>query len=235
MTDFHSHILPGVDDGSQSVEDSIQMLRLSWQQGITHIFLTPHFYPTQESPHSFWERRTRAVERLGERAVYEKEIPQYYIGSETAYFDGISQTEELDLLKVEKTNFLLLEMPFCDWSERVYHELWNLQHLRNITVVVAHIERYIKLQENNRFWELLSETGVLVQLNAEFLISRFTRRKAIEWIKKGRIDCLGSDCHDLQRRPPNVGTAIQILQSHCGLIDILKRNEMPPSTLEISK
>ena len=60
IIDFHSHILPGIDDGSESVEQSIAMLRMEAEQGITHVVATPHFYPRHDTPQRFLQRRKDA-------------------------------------------------------------------------------------------------------------------------------------------------------------------------------
>ena len=67
MIDFHSHILPGIDDGSKSVEMSIKMLRREAQQGISRVVATPHFYPQTDNPERFLRRRAEA-----ERILFEK-------------------------------------------------------------------------------------------------------------------------------------------------------------------
>ena len=64
MLDIHSHILPGMDDGSASPEETAELLDLMWQQGITTVVATPHFYPMQEAPDSFLSRRQAAVEQM---------------------------------------------------------------------------------------------------------------------------------------------------------------------------
>ena len=64
LTDFHSHILPGVDDGSTSVEESIAMLRMLSRQGVSHVVATPHFYPNYDDPEQFLRRRKDVYEDL---------------------------------------------------------------------------------------------------------------------------------------------------------------------------
>jgi len=64
LVDFHSHILPGVDDGSASIEESLKMLQAEAGQGITHVVATPHFYPRYDDPERFLERRNAASEAL---------------------------------------------------------------------------------------------------------------------------------------------------------------------------
>ena len=67
--DFHSHILPSIDDGSRSVEESIGMLRAMAKQGITHVVATPHFYPQHDTPERFLKRRAEAEAALREAMV----------------------------------------------------------------------------------------------------------------------------------------------------------------------
>ena len=67
VTDFHTHVLPGMDDGSASLSESIAMLREAFQQGITHVVATPHFYPQKDSPEEFLRRRQVAEDRLREQ------------------------------------------------------------------------------------------------------------------------------------------------------------------------
>ena len=66
LIDFHSHILPCVDDGSKDVAMSLQMLRQQWQQGVGHVVLTPHFYPEHDSPEHFLSARAEAFRSLQE-------------------------------------------------------------------------------------------------------------------------------------------------------------------------
>ena len=69
LVDFHSHILPGIDDGSKSLEMSIEMLRLEAEQGIGHVVATPHFYPQYDTPERFLERRAAAQNALREELL----------------------------------------------------------------------------------------------------------------------------------------------------------------------
>ena len=88
--DFHSHILPCVDDGSHSVEESLQMLRMEAEQGVTHVVLTPHFYAKHDSPERFLQRRAAAWETLQAAMAGEEGLPQITLCAEVYYFPGIS-------------------------------------------------------------------------------------------------------------------------------------------------
>ena len=88
MTDFHTHILPGVDDGSRSVEMSVQMLESMAKQGITRVVATPHFYAQVDSPKAFLERRTAAVSELQAAMEGVPKLPKLSVGAEVHFFTG---------------------------------------------------------------------------------------------------------------------------------------------------
>ena len=110
MIDFHSHILPSIDDGSKDVEMSLQMVALLQKQGVDTVCATSHFYATQRSPERFLQRRAEAYEAL--RAALPEDAPAIRLGAEVLYFPGISHMAALPQLCLEGTKLLLLEMPF---------------------------------------------------------------------------------------------------------------------------
>lgn len=110
MIDFHSHILPGMDDGSQTVEESLTLLEMLRAQGVDTVAATPHFYARENSPEVFLRRRREAWERLNARLT--PGGPQVLLGAEVRYYRGISRLEELHRLCLSGTHVLLLEMPF---------------------------------------------------------------------------------------------------------------------------
>ena len=142
MIDFHSHILPGVDDGSKNVETSLEMLRQSAAQGVTDICLTPHFYAEQNTPEKFLEKRTRAAEELFSHL--ESGLPRIHLGAEVKYFEGICQCEDLELLKLQGTDIILIEMPFMNWTDRIWRDIEEISSYPNTKVMLAHLERYLQ-------------------------------------------------------------------------------------------
>lgn len=204
MVDLHSHILPGIDDGSRSVEESLQMLQVSAEQDITCMAATPHFYPNENDIEHFLERRAIAAERL--RNVWRAGLPCLLLGAEIYYFAGMDRVSELTKLQIGKTGLLLVEMPFAPWSRRMVEDVVMLNARPQITVVLAHIERYLPFR-NAKWLEELRGQGVLMQSNAEFFLYWRTRRKALRMLRRGEIDFLGSDCHNMTTRPPQLGAA----------------------------
>ncbi len=217
MIDFHAHILPGIDDGSSSIEESIRMLRLSYRQGVEKIVATPHFYASKESPSHFLKRRNEAWSRLSE-ALSEgmTDVPQIYLGAEVYYYTGISHTEDLQSLCVENTNVLLLEMPFHKWDDRMINEVISLAQDTDLTILLAHIDRYLSWQSNDT-WDTLVENGVLFQVNASaFLDGWRLRRRVCRLLQDGRIEVLGSDCHNMTNRKTNLDEAFAMIQDKFG-------------------
>jgi protein-tyrosine phosphatase len=212
MIDFHSHILPLVDDGSQSISESAELLALLAGQNVDTVFATPHFYATDDTPDAFFERRKSAYQLLRSNHIG---APEVLLGAEVAYFPGVSRMSALCEMRLERTKLLLLEMPIIKWSDYVVSELLELASSREIKPVLAHIERYIDYQHKSVVEKLL-DSGILMQANASVFINPKTRRKALKMLKHGKVHFIGSDCHNLTVRPPKIGTAFEIIKKELG-------------------
>ena len=211
MVDFHTHVLPQMDDGSQSVQESMQMLHVSALQGVTTLIATPHFYARENDICTFLKRRSRAVSQL--ISAWTETRPRLLLGAEVHYFEGISQANDLICLRIENSELLLLEMPFDQWEDWMVREVIALNAYKGVTVVLAHIERYFQFQNSPAINRLLA-SGVLMQANAAFLLQRNTRKKALQMLENGQIHCLGSDCHNMTLRPPCLLQAIEFLRQN---------------------
>ncbi len=209
MIDFHSHVLPGLDDGSRDEEESLAMLRASGEQGIGCVAATPHFYPWEQSPEEFLAARGAAAERLANCCP--PGLPRVLLGAEVHYFEGMAQVGELEELCLEGTRLLLLEMPFAPWTERMVKEAASLHTQRGFQVLLAHVERYLAFQ-GKAVWEDLLAEGVLMQSNASFFLDWRTRGRARRMLREGRVHLLGSDCHNMETRPPLLGSALEKLR-----------------------
>ena len=214
VIDFHSHVLPGIDDGSQDVHTSLEMLRLSAQQGVDIMVATPHFYAWRDRVERFLQRRQKAWETLSPNLT--PELPRVLIGAEVAFFPGISTADQVSQLTLQGTNVLLLEMPFQPWTQSNLAEVRSLLKDRGLHVVIAHLERYLPLPGNKKLVEELLELPVTVQLNAEDLLDWRRRGKLIRMFRKGQAHLLGSDSHGVSHRPPNLGPGREILRKKLG-------------------
>jgi protein-tyrosine phosphatase len=215
MIDFHSHILPGIDDGSKNTETSIAMLKTARAQGVQVQIATPHFYAHRDRVEAFLERRARAYEQV--MGSYSEEMPRILLGAEVAYFDGISRAEEIRKLTIEESNLLLLEMPFETWTEHVIKEVRTLIYERGFKVIIAHIERYLRFQGNKKMIEELLKLPVIIQINAEPLTDWRQRRAILKMFKAGKAHLLGSDCHGMRHRPPNLSAGRAVIQRKLGI------------------
>ena len=138
--DYHAHVLPGCDHGSDGVETSRKQLAMAAAAGIRTVCATPHFYPHKESIPSFLQRRAESAQLLRESLT--AEAPQLRLGAEVLICDGMERLDELPQLCCEGTDELLLEMPFYQWPEPVWETLYRLLERRDIRIVLAHADRY---------------------------------------------------------------------------------------------
>ena len=214
MTDFHSHILPEMDDGSRSVEESILMIKALTEQGIDRIVATPHFYANDESVKDFLDRRQKAYDELMNACP--PGMPTIIQGAEVRYYEGISRLSDLKALCVQGTNLLLLEMPFVKWTEYTLRELVDISSNGKVTLVLAHIDRYLKFQKTD-VWCRLADSGILMQLNSSYVNDFFTCHKAIKLFEKGIVHFLGSDCHNMNDRAPDIGKAFSTVEKKLGI------------------
>ena len=213
MIDFHSHFLPCIDDGSKSIEESLEMLRLSSLQGVTKIIATPHFYASLHTPQEWFKKRDKAFKSL---APYLTDaMPEIKLGAEVHYYEGMAQSQILSQLCIENTSLILVEMPHEYWTSRMKSVIIDMSASSGITVALAHIERYLSIQPAD-VWNEFKANGILLQTNAEFFIHRRTRRKALRMLKNGSIDLLASDCHNTADRPPCLREAAEIIAKSLG-------------------
>lgn len=214
MIDWHNHILPKMDDGSRNVAESIAMLGMHTSQGVGTVIATPHFYANDESVDAFLKRRRASYENL--LVQLPPDAPAILLGAEVKYYPGISRLADLKRLRIEGSQLLLLEMPMSTWTESMIRELIELSGKGGLRIVLAHIERYLNLQSRD-VWDRLRESGILMQTNASFFIALSTRRRAMALLREGNIHFLGSDCHNVTSRPPQIGKAFEVIQKKLGV------------------
>ena len=213
MVDLHTHILPGMDDGAQTIEESLAMLCEQARQGVQAVALTPHFYSRQESVSEFLERRNAAWTQLL-RATQEKHLPSLILGAEVAWSSQMSQWDNLEELCYQGTKMLLVELPVAPWTNSMFQELYSLENRRGIMPMIAHLDRYYHCQ-NPKDIDRLLEMGYPIQVSADALSSFFMRKKALELLDLYE-GILISDCHNMSDRKPNLGTALKIAEKKRG-------------------
>ena len=211
--DLHSHILPQLDDGSDSVEMSLAMLYQMAEQGVDVVCATSHYYAKHSSIPAFCERRAEALERLS--AVLTEDLPWVLPAAEVAYFPRMEE-QDLTPLCIQGTRTLMLEMPFADWTGLQLETVEALVLDCRYDVVLVHPERFCFSKSNRHKLEKLAELPIGLQVNAGSLLRWGTRRLALDLLQMAQYPLLGSDCHNLTSRPPNLKEGRKVVMQKLG-------------------
>ena len=187
FTDYHSHILPEIDDGSKSAEESVQMLEKLSEQGL------------EESVESFIKKRKSAYEKLCRKNIPVKEI---HLGAEILMESGISECDGIEKLAIEGTNLILLEPPYYDCPKNLTDEIYSISYDYKLKPIIAHIHRYIGLYEKSEIEELLKIDAVF-QINNQAFRNFREKHFVKSLIKEGYPLVFGSDCHNMTSRIPD--------------------------------
>ena len=218
VIDFHSHILPGIDDGSPDLECTEGMLREEIRQGVHIVCATPHFYASHVSVHDFLARREKAFEKTRQMCAEKGiELP-VYCGAEVYYFPGMGDADKLRELTLAGSDVLLLEMPFAQWNENVYNDVRKIIYKQRLKVVLAHLERYVEFQKSKTVWTDILNLPVTVQLNAGCVEDRKKKKFAQKVLQSDLPTVLGSDCHNLTGRRPNLAMGRETLAKKAGAV-----------------
>lgn len=205
--DLHCHLLPGIDDGCSSVEESIACLQMEKEQGCFGVICTPHYY-NKESILEFYNRRLESYKTLMtaiEEGCYD--LPGIVLGAEVYYHNGLIHDPYLKYLTLGTSNYILLEMPFKNWNPRILRDVQAMISVNGLIPVIAHLERYLDLVEPQYIDELLS-MDVVVQMNAGFIIKN--TKKAFKRIDNDLVQVISSDAHNMSNRLVNMEEAINL-------------------------
>lgn len=201
--DLHNHSMCGVDDGAQSLEDSLAMLRMAYEDGVRTIVLTPHAH----------YRRGRATpeEIRMKTALLQEQIREscpellLYPGNELYYDSNMPDKIEYgEVCRLADSNYVLVEFsPGVDYSflKNGFHEILCL----GVMPVLAHVERYSCLQEKKGRIEELWEMGVYFQANVAGVLGETDGREKKflkRLLQKGYLTFIASDAHDTKERAP---------------------------------
>lgn len=192
VIDFHSHILPRADHGSDSVETSCRQVALQLGSGTDVVVATPHFYPHRENADAFLTRRARTAKKLCE-ALPPEQAARIRVGAEVLICPGIAEMEGLELLTVAGTDVILLELPFTTIGEALVESVLEVRE-RGLVPVLAHIDRYPPEPI-----EALLRQGIMAQLNASAFAGLFGGRRYMPHVTNGSVVALGSDLHGANR------------------------------------
>ena len=166
-TEYHCHILPGIDDGASDAETSLEMIETLKEQGIERIIATPHFYAHREaSVESFLRKRQAAFDEIKDRAA----IKNIVLGAEVAIEHGISEVPGIEKLAVEGTKMILLELPYRAYEKWMAEEIYNIHAEYKLKIMLAHVHRYLRYYNKDEM-ELILSTKSVMQINNEAFTS----------------------------------------------------------------
>ena len=231
LIDFHSHILPGIDDGSRSTAQSLDMMKLELDQGIGRIVATPHFYADRISVDKFLSRRQQAYEKV--MAAMDEQAPGFYLGEEVYNFGGIGKAEMLPKLCMGDTDTILLEMPFCQWTKDMLENVEQILDKQKLHIILAHIERYYDYQKKKDIWNAIFDLPITAQINAGSFLNWKKRGRCMKFLKEDWDVLLGSDCHNTETRVPNLAQGREVIAKKLGQARLDEIDELGERILSI--
>jgi len=228
--DVHTHLLPGVDDGSSCMEETMIMIKIAWEQGIQTMIATPHYAVGRENiPVDELRRIKDMVEE--EAKKLDKNI-RIYLGNEIFYSDSIiEKLNSKQALTLADSQFVLVEFSYEEAYSEIYRGLLRLVNSGYIPIL-AHVERYFVLYKREDWIGELIKMGCYMQMNGNSLIGGRMNARVnynLKLLNNGMVHFLGSDCHDFRVRIPNIKRAVDILLKKSDtqtVIQILYENPM---------
>ncbi len=207
FTDFHTHILPGMDDGARDVKMSVEMLCRLKQQGVDRVCLTPHYINHREPVKDFLARREESLNVLTEEIKAQNlwdKVPELIPGAEVAWESPLEEEDDIALLCYKDTDMLLLELPFERPDQRTFSVIENIAFKYNVKPVIAHLDRYVKFMDWDQLVRVINLPGAVLQFNY-CSVGFFKCGRLIKRLREERVPVVfGSDCHNLTTRPPKI-------------------------------
>lgn len=212
IIDIHTHILPGIDDGSQSMDESIQMLRIAEREGITDMIATPHYKGGRHNA------SPQTVQRLlGELKGHAEELGIHvsiHLGNEILYFSEVEDAlDEKHIFTMNDSDFVLVEFHPGDRYGYIRNALDHVQSI-GYTPILAHAERYTCMLKDKDAIRQIRDMGVRIQVNAAsvegalgWMVKHFTH----EILRKHLVDYIGTDAHSSDKRAPELQKCAKIL------------------------
>ncbi|BCN32286.1 CpsB/CapC family capsule biosynthesis tyrosine phosphatase [Anaeromicropila herbilytica] len=210
--DIHSHILPGVDDGASSMEETIEMLKIAYSEGVRTLVATPHNHPDMKYDNQRVQDTYEAVKEEAKKLYDDLEL---ILGNEIYYHDDVvSELKSSNALTLGDTSYVLVEFDIMIEFSKMYKAIRRLIEAR-YRPIIAHVERYECLYKQYVRAQELVELGACIQMNSSSIIGGIFDARATycrTLIEKKLVHFLGSDCHNLTTRPPQMERSIRVLR-----------------------
>ena len=197
MTDIHSHILFDVDDGSRTIEESIELLKRLHEIGFKNVILTPHYIEGREYSCENKEKKKK-LEQIKKELVKQKLDINICLGNEIFINDNIYELIKNGVIHtLNNTRYILVELPFHNQIVNLEDIIYELK-IKGLKPIIAHPERYTYFQKNYKEIDRLREEGFLFQGNYASILGYYGKdsQKLLKYmLKKQYIDYLGTDIH----------------------------------------
>ncbi len=214
MVDIHSHILPGLDDGAKTIEDSVAMLKLAAESGTTDIVATPHSDMHYQFQPELIEEKIKALQELAGKSIRIHRGCDFHL-----HFDNIQDClAHPTKYTINHKNYLLVEFSdqlIAPTSGEIFNRLINV----GITPVVTHPERNILLSKKMDLLAQWIQGGAMVQVTAQSFLGRFGKQVISTseiLMEKGMVHFIASDAHDTEYRPPILADAYKHIEHKYG-------------------
>lgn len=201
MTDIHSHILFGVDDGSSSIEESIELLKKMSSVGFNKVILTPHYIESSDYT-------AENKEKLEKLEILKKEVKKnnidikIYLGNEIFINkELVNYIEDNKIYSLNNSKYILVELPFHNQILNIEDIMYEIKY-KGYIPIIAHPERYTYFQEDYTLVENLKNEGILFQSNYSSILGYFgksAQKLMKKMLKDKYIDYLGTDIHHIQK------------------------------------
>ena len=217
FVDIHCHILPGVDDGSQSPEETKAMLEKAWDEGIQIMVATPHYHKQRGKNDIDLIKKQLLLTRKLAKEVHPK--MQICLGMEIYYGEDVPELLKTGkAVSIRKSRYILVEFSPGDDFQYILNAVRKLQ-MSGHTVIIAHIERYNCLRDDISNVEYLREMGAYLQVNAGSITGSYGRsvKKFLrEVLKAHLVQLVGTDAHGPEKRSPKMQEAYKEVVKRCG-------------------
>ena len=232
MIDIHTHILPEIDDGAESLDDAYEMALMAVRSGVKALVATPHSNQSVDFPDNELQKQKKAFAEF-KQILHQEKVPlKLYRGMEIwSSVDMVEKIKLGKLITLNHTPYVLIEFAFDEepwWIEAIIEEIQEA----GLIPILAHPERYFSVQDEPYLLQEWREIGALAQMNKGSILGRFGRdvERTAEVLLRNRLfSCIASDAHHAYIRTTDMKELYYYLQRHYSLKEqdrLLRKNPL---------
>lgn len=203
MIDIHCHIVPNIDDGAKSLDDALEMAKIAYNEGIRKIINTSHYHPSFN--YIKGKELLNRVKEFNNILKLNNIDIEIFIGNELYYSEDIIEIiEQKEFYSLNNSRYLLIEFSPLNFPKNILDIIYEIK-IRGYIPVLAHVERYKKVQENvNLIYECINE-GALIQVNSSSIIGKNgneIKKVSDILLDNNMVHFIATDAHSSTRRRP---------------------------------